>query len=746
MAILAGTAPTFPHDRWDLLLPQAELTLNLLRPSPQPTMSAWHHLFGPYNFDATPMGPAGCWVLVHTKASIRRSWENRCHEGFYIGPSLVHYRCYRVLNTHSGAVTISDALKFRHHYLPTPELSTADKLLHGATPPSYDQLGAIATLRTILHQYRTHSDVNGLTAPTTPGVHADANTPSPGVHANANNAATPSGVSTKTPPLAASQRTTETEWTTVPRYSQRTTTAHEPDPIATRTRSKTNNRFAALAEIDNNEEANGNAENSKTMPYDVACPVLDAETGKLLEHRQLRQHAKYKEVWDTSYANELGRLCQGVGQKPDNPTEKRVEGTDTFRPIQFHDIPPDRRMDVTYTRVVCEIRPQKQDPNRTRITIGGNRICYPHDTGTKTGSLELVKLQLNSVLSTPDAMFACFDLENFYLGTPLDRPEYVRIQYSIIPNEFILEYNLATYVHNGWVYFEISKGVYGLKQSGKLANDLLTERLSAHDYYQCATTPGLWRHKWRPVSFVLIVDDFGIKYVGRRHAQHLLTALQENYKVTTDWDGKKFAGIDLKWDYNKRTCRLSMDGYIAEVLQKYNHPTPRKAQHSPHAHREIIYGAKQQLIPDDDTSERLDEKRVKRIQGIIGSLLYYARAVDNKLLTTLSSISAQQATATVNTEKAVNQLLDYVATYPNDGVLYRASAMVLAAHSDASFLTEPKSRSRAGAHIFLSEDEPIPRNNGPVLTISQIIKFVMASAAEAELAALYNTAREMIPL
>jgi hypothetical protein len=72
--------------------------------------------------------------------------------------------------------------------------------------------------------------------------------------------------------------------------------------------------------------------------------------------------------------------------------------------------------------------------------------------------------------------------------------------------------------------------------------------------------------------------------------------------------------------------------------------------------------------------------------------------------------------------------------------------MVLAAHSDASYLTETKARSRAGAHIFLSEDDPIPRNNGPVLTLSQVLKFVMASAAEAELAALYNTAREMIPL
>ena len=72
--------------------------------------------------------------------------------------------------------------------------------------------------------------------------------------------------------------------------------------------------------------------------------------------------------------------------------------------------------------------------------------------------------------------------------------------------------------------------------------------------------------------------------------------------------------------------------------------------------------------------------------------------------------------------------------------------MILAAHSDASFLTEPGSRSRAGAHIFLSEDDPIPRSNGPTLTLSSTIKVVMASAAEAELAALYTTACEMIPL
>ena len=499
------------------------------------------------------------------------------------------------------------------------------------------------------------------------------------------------------------------------------------------------NAFAALAEDDEDDEATA-------ATQAIACPVLDTATGLQLEHRQLRRHPAYKEAWDTSYANELGRLCQGVGKNTTTPNAKRVDSTDTFHPIRYEDIPAERQGDVTYTRVVCEVRPQKEEQNRTRITIGGNRICYPGDTGTKTGSLELVKLIFNDVLSTPQARLGCFDISNFYLGTPLNRPEYVRIKLADIPQEFVDEYSLTTLERDGWIYFEINKGVYGLKQAGKLANDLLTERLAEHGYYQCRVTPGLWRHKWRPITFVLIVDDFAIKYVGRRHAEHLLISLQQHYKVTTDWTGTKYAGIDITWDYTNRTCRLTMDHYIDTLLLKYNHPRPKKPQHAPHKHREIVYGAKEQLVPDDDNSPPLDDTGVKRVQGIVGSLLYYARAVDNKLLATLSAISSQQAKATENTARAVNQLLDYVATYPSDGITFRASNMILAAHSDASYLTEPNARSRAGAHIFLTEDDPIPRQNGPVLTLSQIIKYVMASAAEAELAALYHTAREMIPL
>ncbi len=143
-------------------------------------------------------------------------------------------------------------------------------------------------------------------------------------------------------------------------------------------------------------------------------------------------------------------------------------------PIHLHDIPADRHSNVTYTRVKCKVRLQKEDPNRTRITIGGNRICYPGDCGTKTGSLELTKLLINSVISTPTAFFTCFDIKPFYLGTPLNCPEYyVRIELADIPQEFVDEYDLTHFTHCGWIYFQINKGMYGLKQSGKLANNLL---------------------------------------------------------------------------------------------------------------------------------------------------------------------------------------------------------------------------------------------------------------------------------
>ena len=129
-------------------------------------------------------------------------------------------------------------------------------------------------------------------------------------------------------------------------------------------------------------------------------------------------------------------------------------------------------------------------------------------------------------------------------------------------------------------------------------------------------------------------------------------------------------GIDIEWNYDKQMCHLFMHGYINEVLLKYNHPKPCKSLHAPHAHHIILYGATEQLLPDKDNSPPLSDNGIKHIQGIISLLLYYAQAIDNKLLATLSTISSQQAKATKNTAKVVHQLLDYVATYLSEGITY----------------------------------------------------------------------------
>jgi hypothetical protein len=226
--------------------------------------------------------------------------------------------------------------------------------------------------------------------------------------------------------------------------------------------------------------------------------------------------------------------------------------------------------------------------------------------------------------------------------------------------------------------------------------------------------------------------------VGEEHAIHFRDTIKEHYDITENWNGDLYSGINLHWDYTKRTCRLAMEDYIDTVLTKYNHQRPKKPVLSPY--KAVQY------TDDEDSTPPLNDAGVKRIQGIVGAILYYAQAVDNKLLHALSEIGTQQATATEATNERIKHLLDYCSTYPNDGILYCASNMTLAAHSDAAYLNVSKARSRAGAHIMLSEDTPVPTFNGPVLKISQIIKFVASSAAEAELAGLYICAKEMVPL
>jgi hypothetical protein len=151
-----------------------------------------------------------------------------------------------------------------------------------------------------------------------------------------------------------------------------------------------------------------------------------------------------------------------------------------------------------------------------------------------------------------------------------------------IPNKVIKEYKLREKAtKNGSIYIKGKRSMYGLPQAGLLANELLEKRFNKHGYRQSKLVLELWKHNTRPIEFTLVVNDFGVKYVGEGHAHHLKNALKEHYKLTCDWTGKQYIGITLDWDYKKRHIHLSMPNYVQKALIQFKHKAG-KLQHAPY--------------------------------------------------------------------------------------------------------------------------------------------------------------------
>jgi hypothetical protein len=188
--------------------------------------------------------------------------------------------------------------------------------------------------------------------------------------------------------------------------------------------------------------------------------------------------------------------------------------------------------------------------------------------------------------------------------------------------------------------------------------------------------------------------------------------------------------MTLKWDYKNRTCDISMPGYLANVLRKFQHDTPKHPQHTPSRYVMPVYGAKSQYTTQDETPP-LTAKQCLNIQKVTGSVLYYARAVDPTVLMPLNDIATEQAKATEKTQAETNQLLDYLATHPDATIRYHASYMILHIHSDASYLSVSNARSRLGGLFFCGDKPPKEDTlNGSILNVVSVIKNVVASAAE----------------
>ncbi len=196
-----------------------------------------------------------------------------------------------------------------------------------------------------------------------------------------------------------------------------------------------------------------------------AMAVMDKDTGKLLNYRQLMNSLKYKKSWSLSAANKFGRLANGIGGCIKNPTN-------TIKFISQHKVPADRRKDVTYGQFVCSVRPEKAEPNQMQFTVRGDRINYPKEVATPTAEILVAKMLFNSVISTKGARFMPMKISNFYLMTPLHRPKFIRVKLTDNPDKVIKEYKLREIAtKNGSIYIRAKRGMYGLPQAGLLHNE-----------------------------------------------------------------------------------------------------------------------------------------------------------------------------------------------------------------------------------------------------------------------------------
>ena len=182
---------------------------------------------------------------------------------------------------------------------------------------------------------------------------------------------------------------------------------------------------------------------------------------------------------------------------------------------------------------------------------------------------------------------------------------------------------------------------------------LLEKQLNNKGYHQSDITPDLWKHNCHPICFSLCINDFDVKYVGKTHADHLMIVLREHYKISHDWKGKRYLGMDIYWYYDHRKVNLLMMSYVTDALTIFQHDNPCKPQHQPHPHIKSTYGAKAQYAEASDVSPPLNKSDKNIVEEVTGSFLYYAWSVNPTMLTALGSIAAQQANPMEHTMKKV---------------------------------------------------------------------------------------------
>ena len=454
-------------------------------------------------------------------------------------------------------------------------------------------------------------------------------------------------------------------------------------------------------------------------PVFLKRPLNLNEDGSSITYRKSHEgpHSAY---WQQADAEEIERLFT----------------SGTLRPLFFKDIPAGKR--ATYVNPVCSerLRDTGAVKFRTRATIGGDQINYPFNTTAVTANLECIKILLNAMISD-DINLATMDLEDFYLGTPLPHPEYIRIPARFIPAKVMDFYKLKEYMHHDALYCAVLKTHYGLPQAGALSQERLFHHLEKHGYRQLCHSQALFRNHDGSIRFALVVDDFAVIWKKKTSIDHFIATLRKLYTVKIDWEGSKYLGMTISINRPDRYVTISMPGYIEKLLRKVR-PNGIKGASTPGIYIPPNYKSPKAQTATIDLSPLATAEQQHELQVVVGTLLYYARTVDPSILTAIHELGSVQSKPTIQDMRKVDRVLQYVSTHQNGATRFYASTMQHQVQSDASFLCRPKARSVLGGYHYLGF---LNRLNGPIYCTSKIISCVVASVAEAELGAAFQNAQ-----
>ena len=617
LSILSSVHPHFPSDLWDRLLPHAELTLNHLRVwALDPAVSAFAGLHGaPLDFSAHPLHPPGQLVVAHDSPLTRSSWGPHGRRGFYLGPSLDHYRCSAVYMVGTGAVRDCDTLAHfpnpLFHFAALPDSPPSPAVPDPRPDPKVD--GSDLVGRWFEDPDLGRCQVTGKGPPhrLLPGAGNRASGPrlAPGFH-HTLRYSTPSG-SVETSSVAE-----VADWLArfpaLPPPQSAPPSPASPPPAhryPTRSRARPPAAAACPGGVEGRDDADepglssdsyglSNASSAAAPLHRPAPPPLSSASCGLSHPPAPVSPAPPS----LSRPDSCG-LSNPAGAAP--PSLPPLNLDDRGRQLRFSSAiagphsdewkraaGDDLRMlfvssqclvptlspasSPTYLKQVVREKYEEDFTSvnrRVRGTAGGDRISVPYCCSTATAGMPVVKILLNAVVSE-NAFFGVVDVAKFYYGAdlpPWDIPS-IRIPLDphIYPPSLLEECGITPFLQKDkagrpFVYADVRKCIPGLPQSGLLSQLRLIAHLNSHGYYE-TSTPMLFRHTSRPISFTLVVDDFGVKYLHRSDFDHLLSSLQELYSCTSSPVATRYLGIELSHDRPARTMRLSMPGYVEHLV------------------------------------------------------------------------------------------------------------------------------------------------------------------------------------